>query len=71
MTRLGTLFARMRKDEDGATMIEYSILIGIITVGAIILINAMGTYVTTQWTALRNATVGAPAPAPAPAPPAP
>ena len=58
MTRLGAIFARMRKDEKGATMIEYSILIGIITVAAIGLIGAMGGYVVDQWTALDAATNG-------------
>ena len=56
MTRLGAFFARMRKDEKGATMIEYSILIGIITVLAITSIGLMGDYVVTQWSALVAAT---------------
>lgn len=69
MTKLGVFFARMRKDEKGATMIEYSILIGIITVGAIVGISFMGTYVSQQWTTLMNTPgIAAPAPAPGPAP---
>ena len=56
MTKLGVIFARLRKDEKGATMIEYSILIGIITVGAIISIGLMGDYVVEQWSALVDAT---------------
>ena len=52
MTSFGKLFARMRKDESGATMIEYSILIGIITAAAIAFIIGMGGYVTTAWTDL-------------------
>ena len=56
MTKLGALFARVRKDQDGATMIEYSILIGIITVAAITMIGLMGGYVVSQWTALVTAT---------------
>lgn len=56
MTKLGAFFARLRKDEKGATMIEYSILIGIITVGAIISIGLMGDYVVNQWSALVSAT---------------
>jgi pilus assembly protein Flp/PilA len=43
------MFARLRKSEDGATMIEYSILIGIITAAAIASIITMGGYVQTQW----------------------
>jgi len=56
MTRLGAILARLRKNEKGATMIEYSILIGIITVAAIAMIGLMGGYVTDQWTALVTAT---------------
>jgi len=55
MTKLGVLLARLRKNEKGATMIEYSILIGIITVAAITLIGTMGTYVVDQWTLLTQA----------------
>jgi pilus assembly protein Flp/PilA len=55
MTDLKKFFARVRKDENGATMIEYSILIGIITAAVIALIGAMGTYVTEEWTTLCTA----------------
>lgn len=56
MKRLGVLFARLRKEDKGATMIEYSILIGIITVLAIASIAIMGDYVATQWAQLVSAT---------------
>lgn len=52
MARTWGFFARLRKDESGATMIEYSILIGIITAAAIAFIVGMGDYVTTAWTDL-------------------
>ena len=55
MTKLWGFLARLRKDEDGATMIEYSILIGIITAAAIGMIVLMGEYVVTQWTLLTSA----------------
>jgi len=56
MTRLGVFLARLRKNENGATMIEYSILIGIITVLAITFIGTMGEYVVRQWSTLVAAT---------------
>lgn len=56
MTRLGVFFARLRKDQKGATMIEYSILIGIITVLAIASIALMGDYVASQWAQLVSKT---------------
>jgi pilus assembly protein Flp/PilA len=52
MTKLWGFLARLRKDEKGATMIEYSILIGIITAATIGFILTMGDYVVSQWTAL-------------------
>jgi pilus assembly protein Flp/PilA len=52
MTRLRGMFARIRKSEDGATMIEYSILIGIITAATITFILAMGDFVTSAWSDL-------------------
>ena len=56
MAKLGVIFARLRKDQEGATMIEYSILIGIITVAAITMIGLMGGYVVSKWAALVSAT---------------
>ena len=52
MTRLWGLLARTRKDENGATMIEYSILIGLITAVVIAFIFAVGTYVSGAWSLL-------------------
>ena len=59
MTRLRGFFARMRKDDNGATMIEYSILIGLITAAVIGLITAMGGYVVSQWALVCSAATGA------------
>lgn len=55
MTRLRGLFARLRADEKGATMIEYSILIGLITAVTIAFIAGMGDYVVSAWTTLCSA----------------
>ena len=55
MTSLRGLFVRLRKNEDGATMIEYSILIGIITAVAIAFIIAMGGFVSSAWSSLCSA----------------
>lgn len=40
------------RDEDGAAMVEYSVLVGIITAAAIGLIIAVGGFVTNAWTDL-------------------
>jgi pilus assembly protein Flp/PilA len=52
MANLRGFFARLRKDENGATMVEYSILIGIITAITIGFIIGVGEFVDTAWTDL-------------------
>jgi pilus assembly protein Flp/PilA len=46
---------RFWDDQAGATMVEYSILIGLITVVAIALIAAVGSWVQTAWTNVNSA----------------
>jgi pilus assembly protein Flp/PilA len=43
---------RLLAEENGVTMLEYTILIGIITVAVIASVAYAGTWVSTQWTAL-------------------
>ena len=50
------LLAKFRKDEDGASLIEYSVLIGLITVAAVASIIIMGPWVALQWSNLVTAT---------------
>ena len=52
MRKIVELAKRFYGEEDGAAMIEYTILIGIITVAAIVAIGGVGTYVSGRWTAL-------------------
>jgi pilus assembly protein Flp/PilA len=52
--RARSIAGRLRKDERGASLLEYSVLIGIIlavSVGAII---AIGGWANTQWTNLKT-----------------
>lgn len=44
-----------KKDMSGASLIEYSLLIGLITVGVVLLVGAVGTWVAGRWTALDTA----------------
>jgi pilus assembly protein Flp/PilA len=46
------------KDEEGAALIEYTVLLGILVVTVIATILAVGTWVNGKWTALKTA-VGA------------
>jgi pilus assembly protein Flp/PilA len=40
------------KDEEGAALIEYTVLLGILVVAVIVTIIAVGTWVNGQWGAL-------------------
>ena len=48
---LGAL-ERFSRDEDGVTMLEYTILLGIITVAVIASVVTVGTWVSGKWTGL-------------------
>ena len=54
MKKLMTMARQFRDDENGAAMVEYSILIGIITAAVIAFIIAVGVYVTNSWSTLCN-----------------
>lgn len=43
------------KQDDGAAMIEYSLLIGVITVAAVAAVLLVGGWAAGQWTQLQNA----------------
>lgn len=58
-----TLLWSLRKDTEGATIIEYSLLIGLITVAAVGTVLIMGGWVTTQWNLLATAAPGVSPPA--------
>ena len=51
---LGTLI-RLGKDEEGAALIEYTVLLGILLVAVIATIVLVGTWINTQWTTLHAA----------------
>ena len=48
-------FVRVRKDEDGATLVEYSILIGLMTVSVMIMVFAISGWVSDKWSSLNSA----------------
>lgn len=56
MKTLRGFFARLRKDENGASLIEYSILIGLISALAVGSILLMGEWVASQWALLVSVT---------------
>jgi pilus assembly protein Flp/PilA len=59
MQKIRNFVARFYKDESGAALIEYSVLIGLITVAVIATVVLVGTWVTGKWTALDAALTAA------------
>ncbi|ESW94842.1 pilin [Mesorhizobium sp. LSJC268A00] len=55
MKKLMTMTRQFRDDENGAAMVEYSILIGIIAVASIGFIIGIGGWVTGRFTGLCSA----------------
>jgi pilus assembly protein Flp/PilA len=45
---------RFRKDEDGAALIEYTVLLGILLIAVIAVIGAVGVWINGQWSALNT-----------------
>jgi pilus assembly protein Flp/PilA len=54
MTKLKEMALRLARDERGASMVEYSILIGIITAATVATIALIGGKVSTAWTTLNT-----------------
>ncbi|ADV11601.1 Flp family type IVb pilin [Mesorhizobium ciceri] len=55
MKKLMTMTRQFRDDENGAAMVEYSILIGIIAVASIMTVLAIGGWVNGRFSALCTA----------------
>ncbi|TPN89358.1 Flp family type IVb pilin [Mesorhizobium sp. CU2] len=59
MITLVTMAKQFRDDEDGAAMVEYTVLLGIITVAVIATIIAVGGWVSGEWTTLNTSLASA------------
>ena len=53
--KLLALLRNLKRDEGGAALIEYTVLLGILVVAVIATIVAVGKWVNGQWTALNGA----------------
>jgi len=49
------LMRKLGRDEDGAALVEYTVLLGIMLVAVITTIGLVGGWMTTKWTALWTA----------------
>lgn len=54
MSRVIDMFTRLRDDEDGAALVEYTILIGIIAVAVIGAITFVGGWMEWEWNELKT-----------------
>ena len=54
MSKAFNLLSKLRQDEDGAALIEYTVLLGILIVAVIATIGLVGTWVSGQWTTLQG-----------------
>jgi pilus assembly protein Flp/PilA len=52
MKKALTILNRFRKDEDGAALVEYTVLLGVMLVAVIAIIVAVGKWVSSEWVAL-------------------
>jgi pilus assembly protein Flp/PilA len=48
----------LKKDDDGGTLIEYTVLLGILLVAVIAIIIFVGSWISTQWSGLSSAVSG-------------
>jgi pilus assembly protein Flp/PilA len=55
MSNLVKLGRRLGKDDDGASLIEYTALLGIMLVAVVAIIGAVGVWINNKWTALNAA----------------
>jgi pilus assembly protein Flp/PilA len=55
LRRFMELLIRLPKDEDGASLLEYTALLGILLLVVIMTITLVGGWISGQWTALNGA----------------
>ncbi len=55
MSKVVKVLSQFVRDEDGAALIEYTVLLGILLIAVIATIGLVGTWVSKQWLALDKA----------------
>lgn len=58
MSQLANLVRSFAKEEDGATMVEYGVMVALIAAVCIVIIGTLGTQVNTAFTTTSNALPG-------------
>jgi pilus assembly protein Flp/PilA len=59
MSNALTLVRRLGKDEDGASLVEYTVLLGLLLVAVIAVIGSVGVWIGGQWSTLCKSLSGA------------
>ncbi|HME85304.1 MAG TPA: Flp family type IVb pilin [Roseiarcus sp.] len=54
MSKALTVLNQFRNDEDGAALIEYTVLLGLMLVAVVATIGLVGTWVSGKWTTLNG-----------------
>ena len=54
MSAITTFFTELRNDEDGASFLEYTVLLGIILAVSIAVLTAVGTYAEQIWVVMSS-----------------
>jgi pilus assembly protein Flp/PilA len=54
LNQLKSYVSHFKKDEDGAALIEYTVLLGILLIAVIAVITAVGGWINGEWTALNS-----------------
>ena len=54
MNTIKTMTSRFLKNEDGASFLEYTVLLAIILIASILTIRSVGDWATGQWTELNR-----------------
>jgi len=49
------LVNQLRSDENGAALIEYTVLLGILLIAVVAIIGGVGAWVSTEWASLSTA----------------
>lgn len=55
MRKLTGMLRRLRDDEEGASLVEYTVLLGVMLVAAVSTIGLVGSWVNSKWVALWTA----------------
>ena len=53
MSKILDFVGKLRQDQDGAAMIEYTVLLGVMMVGVMTTIGLVGTWIAGHWTTVQ------------------